>query len=157
ADAGQLTEAMRRCVGQIAHLGRRYALAETATASIFHPKLIARLSERGGRVWIGSGNLTYTGWGGNRELAASWPIGPSEEDSGAWLDEALGAVGQVIRSTTFSDQIRDIREEIPWLTRRPTAPYRSPVLLGMAGRPLGALLADRWRGRQFDELQLCTG
>jgi len=118
---------------------------------------MARLSERGGRVWIGSGNLSYTGWGGNRELAASWPIGPGEEDGGAWLDEALGAVSQVISSTTFSDQLRDIREEIPWLSGRPAVSQRSPVLLGMPSRPLAQQLADRWRGRHFDELRLCTG
>jgi hypothetical protein len=40
---------------------------------------IARLSAKGGRVF-GSGNLTYTGWGGNDELATSWPIGPQEEE-----------------------------------------------------------------------------
>ena len=72
ADAGQIAEAMQRCIGQIVHLGRRYVLAETKAANTFHPKMIVRLSPSGGRVWIGSGNLTYTGWGGNQELATNW-------------------------------------------------------------------------------------
>src|SRR5689334_13413931 len=85
ADSHQVSEAMRRCKGQIAYLGRSYLLAETSAVNVFHPKLIARLSEKGGRVCIGSGNLTYTGWGGNRELATAWSIGPNEDDKGAWL------------------------------------------------------------------------
>ena len=92
ADAGQVAEAMRKCAGQVVHLGRNYVLAETVLTSTFHPKLIARLSSKGGRVWLGSGNLTYTGWGGNSELATSWSIGPGEDDHGAWLDDLLDVV-----------------------------------------------------------------
>jgi hypothetical protein len=157
ADAGQVADAMRRCVGQLAHLGRRYVLAETAGADLFHPKLIARLSEKGGRVWVASGNLTYTGWGANRELATSWPIGPDEDDKGEWLDEALGTVGTLTQSTSFTDQLRAIREEIPWLTAHSSPQEKPPVLLGMRQRPLAPQLADRWRGRRFDNLLLCTG
>lgn len=83
ADAGQLREAMAQSLEQLVHLGRSYVLAETVTANIFHPKLIARLSPTGGRVCIGSGNLTYTGWGGNQELATVWSVGPQHEDRGA--------------------------------------------------------------------------
>ena len=148
---------MRRCIGQIAYLGRRYLLAETVLTNTFHPKLIARLSAKAGRVWLGSGNLTYTGWGGNSELATSWPIGPQEEDKGIWLDELLGAVTGVVRSTSFADQLRSIREEAPWLTARPASPQPSPILFGMPGRPLAPQLAQRWQGRRFDDLKLCTG
>jgi hypothetical protein len=38
ADAGQIAEAMQRCIGQIVHLGRRYVLAETKAANTFHPR-----------------------------------------------------------------------------------------------------------------------
>jgi hypothetical protein len=80
ADARQVQEAMRQSLTQLAYLGRRYVLAETVSANTFHPKLIARLSSAGGRIWVGSGNLTYTGWGGNQEVATAWPIGPGAED-----------------------------------------------------------------------------
>lgn len=109
ADADQVGEAMSRCIGQVAHLGRRYVLAETAVAKTFHPKLIARLSGTGGKVWIGSGNLTYRGWGGNRELATTWSVGPEEEDSGVWLDEILDAVSALVKSSTFAAQAEFIR------------------------------------------------
>ena len=138
---------MRRCIGQTVHLGRRYLLAETVQITTFHPKLIARLSREGGRVWLGSGNLTYTGWGGNRELGTSWPIGPGEVDPGAWLDELLGAVSGMVRSTSFADQLRAIRAEAPWLALRSDAPAAAPVLFGMPGRPLAPQLAQRWAGK----------
>ncbi len=132
-------------------------LAETVGADLFHPKLIARLSESGGRVWVGSGNLTYTGWGGNQELATSWRIGPNDEDGGAWLNQIFEAVSEVVRSTIWNDQLREIRNEIPWLGRSPSTLGQQPVLLGKPGRPLATQLAERWRGRRFENLKLCTG
>ena len=157
ADAGQVAEAMQHDTGQIAYLGRQYALAETAAVGTFHPKLIARLSSAGGRVWLGSGNLTFTGWGGNRELATSWSVGPREEDNGSWLNEALDAVNGVTKSTTFADQLREIRREMPWLTAPSAASPSRSVFIGLPGRPLAPQLADRWAGRRFDEVRLCTG
>ena len=157
ADAIQVAEAVRRCIGQIAYLGRRYLLAEAVLTNAFHPKLIVRVSAEGGRVWLGSGNLTYTGWGGNHELATSWPIGPREDDKGIWFDELLSGLRRVIRSTSFEDQLRSIRDEVHWLTARPSSPQSGSIFFGMPGRPLAPQLAERWAGRRFHTLKLCTG
>jgi len=59
ADGSQVRAVMPGCVGQLVHLGRRYVLAETVRPNTFHPKLIVRVSEKRGRAWLGSGNLTY--------------------------------------------------------------------------------------------------
>lgn len=156
ADAGQLREAMKQSIEQLVHLGRSYVLAETVRANLFHPKLIARLSPTGGRVWIGSGNLTYTGWGGNQELATAWSLGPQEEDRGTWLSGLFDAVAQVIRSTSFTGQLQALRASVPWLSASAeTRP--APVLFSTPTRPLGPQLAARWSGRKFEELKLCTG
>jgi hypothetical protein len=157
ADAGEVADAMRRCAGQVVHLGRNYSLAETVLTNTFHPKLIARLSSKGGRVWVGSGNLTYTGWGGNSELATSWAIGPEEADNGSWLDDLLNVVADSVRSTTFADQIRAVRKEAAWLTRRPASAGPSPVVVGRRGSPLAPQIAARWHGRRFKELKILTG
>jgi hypothetical protein len=157
ADAGQLREAMRQSLEQLVHLGRSYVLAETVTANIFHPKLIARLSSTGGRVWIGSGNLTYTGWGGNQELATAWSIGPDHEDRGAWLWALLDGVTAVIRSATFAAQIEALRASVPWLSAAADTTHPAPVLFSTPARPLAPQLAARWQGRRFEELELCTG
>lgn len=157
ADAIQASEAISNAIGQIAHLGRRYILAETAGANLFHPKLIARLSDTGGRVWLGSGNTTSGGWGGNQELATSWSIGPEQQDKGSWLDEILEAVSTLVRSSTFTDQLGEIRHVIPWLSARPPLIEPPPVLLGMPDKPLAPQLAARWLNRRFTELKICTG
>ncbi|WP_338834575.1 hypothetical protein [Bradyrhizobium septentrionale] len=157
ADAGQIAEAMQRCIGQIVHLGRRYVLAETKAANTFHPKMIVRLSPSGGRVWIGSGNLTYTGWGGNQELAMAWSVGPGTEDDGTWLNTVFSEAGSITRSAAFLSQIEAIRSAIPWLSAPTATPQQSPVLLGMPNRPLAGQLAERWENRRFDELKIFTG
>jgi hypothetical protein len=157
ADAGQVREAVGQSLGQLAHLGRRYVLAETVSTCTFHPKLIARLSPTGGRIWIGSGNLTYPGWGGHQELGAAWSIGPDEEDRAVWLDPLLAAVGAAVRSSMFEDQLNIVRDSIGWLRAQANATQPSPVLFGTPDRPLAPQLAERWKDRKFDELRLCTG
>ena len=156
-DASQIGDAMKRCAGQVFYLGRRYTLAEANASNLFHPKLIARLSPEGGKVWIGSGNLNYTGWGGNHELAAAWPIGPGTDDSGAWLSEILHSIGTLTGSESFHAQIETVRASVPWLGKVRNDGRPSPVLLGMPGRPLAPQLAERWGGRRFTTLKMYTG
>jgi hypothetical protein len=156
ADAGEITEAMKRCIGQVFHLGRKYTLAEAKASNLFHPKMIVRLSPDGGRVWIGSGNLTYTGWGGNHELATTWSIGPGTDDAGGWLAEILRSVATVTSSEAFRAQIETVRSSIPWLGA-PAGDAARPVLLGMPNRPLAPQLARRWEGRRFTTVKIYTG
>jgi hypothetical protein len=157
ADAGEITETMKRCIGQVFYIGRKYTLAESSACYLFHPKMIARLSPEGGRIWIGSGNLTYTGWGGNHELATAWSIGPGMEDSGAWLLDVLRSAGTVTRSESFHAQIESVRSSIPWLGAAADAAVQSPILLGMPRRPLAPQLARRWEGRRFTTVKIFTG
>jgi hypothetical protein len=51
--------------------GRTYDLVPMLmpSAGIFHPKLMVLDGEAGPRVIVGSGNLTFRGWGGNIEVA----------------------------------------------------------------------------------------
>jgi hypothetical protein len=157
ADGSEATDAVRRAMGQIFYLGREYLLAETKAANTFHPKMIVRLSPTGGRVWIGSGNLTFTGWGANQEMATAWSVGPGMEDSGAWLGDMLDAVGTMTHSAAFSAQLEAVRTSVKWLDNSPAQLAMSPVLLGMPTRPLAPQLAERWKGRTFKMLNIYTG
>lgn len=157
ADAGEAAEAMKRCIGQIFYLGRKYVLAETRAANTFHPKMIVRLSPTGGRVWIGSGNLTFTGWGGNQEVATAWSLGPNTEDGGAWLNDVLAGVSSMTNSAAFLTQMDTVRSSIKWLETSSTALSAPPVLFGTPKDPLAPQLAERWTGRTFSDLQIFTG
>lgn len=157
ADASEIMEAMKRCIGQVFHLGRKYTLAEAKASNLFHPKMIIRLSPEGGRLWMGSGNLTYTGWGGNHELATAWSIGPGTDDAGGWLVEILRSVATLTSSEAFLAQIETVRSSIPWLGESADNAAQGPVLLGMPNHSLASQLARRWEGRRFTSLKIYTG
>lgn len=156
-DASEISEAMKRCADQVFYLGRRYTLAEAKSSNLFHPKMILRFSPEGGRVWIGSGNLTYTGWGGNHELATAWSVGPGSDDNGAWVSGILRSVATTTVSESFRAQIEHVHASTPWLGAAENSAEPSPVLLGMPNHPLAPQLASRWQGRRFKSLKLYTG
>jgi hypothetical protein len=158
ADAGEIQKAMDRCAGQVRQLGRRYLLVPARAGYSFHPKLIARFGRQGGAVWIGSGNLTAGGWGGNQELGASWKIGPEEDDRGIWLTDLLS---QALEWTGEEFQKRELQNLIDhsWLDRGSykNRTAEAPVLLGSYAQCLSDDLASRWSGRRFTDLRLMTG
>lgn len=154
ADHHEAREAVRRCARDIGLLGHRYRLATAAPSRTFHPKLIARLSPERGRVWVGSGNLTYTGWGGNRELGAGWDMGPGCADDGGWLHELLQSLPEIVASAPARRDLAAIGSGYGWL--RPSARERPQVLFNTHGT-LASQLRARWRGRRFEKLQVCTG
>ena len=50
--------------------GRDYEIGPvTARLGIFHPKLSVSAADRDCHLVVGSGNLTFNGWGGNLEIA----------------------------------------------------------------------------------------
>ena len=140
ADGSQVREAMRKCVGQLVHLGRRYVLAETVRPNTFHPKLIVRLSPKGGRVWLGSGNLTYAGWGGNRELASSWSIGLEEQDKGAWLRPLFDAIAIAVKSAAYAAELEKVYDLARWLDGVPEEFAAAPVLFSTRSNRSGRSL-----------------
>jgi hypothetical protein len=53
----------------VTQVGRTYELAPVCVdEGIFHPKMMVLLGPDGPRAAIGSGNLTFNGWGGNLEM-----------------------------------------------------------------------------------------
>lgn len=61
--AGALSEVGAR------HVGRAYSVEPVRnTAGVFHPKLTALVGADGPQLLVGSGNLTFGGWGRNIEL-----------------------------------------------------------------------------------------
>lgn len=70
-----------------ADAGRTYDLVPMLVphSGIFHPKLMVLDGDAGPRVVIGSGNLTFRGWGGNTEVAEFLAPGDAPQ---AFLDVA---------------------------------------------------------------------
>ena len=76
ADSSELEHSKPSWPGQVVHLGRRYQLIPISVGGAFHPKMILKVGKDGGAVWIGSANVTFSGWSVNRELGSSWRLGP---------------------------------------------------------------------------------
>lgn len=158
ADARQIHEASKHWDGQLRNLGRRYQLAPSITPGAFHPKIMLRLGPEGGAVWLGSGNLTAGGWGGNREVCCAWAVGPGQSDNGAWVSPLLERVASWCPSGLRHNVIQRALD-VPWLqaVRAETADASEPMLTGYKDTTLASQLRKRWAGRRFDEVRIITG
>lgn len=158
ADARRLSECSSRWPGQLRNLGRRYQLLPAATTGAFHPKVILRVGENGGAVWLGSGNVTFGGWGGNKELGVAWAFGPGNKDTGTWLAAMLERYSSWCPSGLQHDVLRRMRDT-PWV-QSSAADNRGgsdPLLTSYGGSSLSSQLRLRWAGRRFSEAWMATG
>jgi len=155
-DQHQISEATTRCIGQIRDLGKRYHLT-SANCPTFHPKVIIRLGQQGAAVWLGSGNLTHGGWGGNEELAIAWKIDAKDPAAAPAIQ---GLISQVMEYSVGSMAKETIGRLIDheWFTAGgdPVA-RQSPLMITNPGRPLADDLLDRWNGRRFTHMRVFTG
>lgn len=156
-DQAQIEASMQTAAGQLWHLGRHYLLAGANHPGAFHAKLFLRLGPKDGLVMLGSGNLTSSGWGGNQELGTAWMVGPDHADKGGWLHPFLDSVLSWCGSGLEHDAVRRIKD-VPWLSLTSAVPATgSAVLHSRLGFSLAPALAQRWAGRQFDEVKILTG
>jgi HKD family nuclease len=155
ADARQLIETMPRFVGQLRHLGRSYCLA-AAGPTTCHPKIILRLGRQGAALWIGSGNLTQAGWGGNRELATSFALDANDPVAVAVSTAILNAARASCLNPSVIHNLDQIGRQ-PWLADRTGDPVTSPLILTSDQESLAVQLQRRWAGRRFTTLRLMTG
>lgn len=156
-DQGQIEVSTEAAAGQLWHLGKQYLLAGAKHLGAFHSKVFLRLGPKDGVVMLGSGNVTSSGWGGNQELGTAWMLGPEQADKGGWLHPFLDDVLSWCGGDLERDAVRRMKD-VPWLSLTPVVPGAlSPVLHSRQGRALGPALAQRWAGRQFDEVKILTG
>lgn len=155
ADLGQVNQALPRWVGQVRQLGQRYQLTCASVRGAFHPKIIVRAGAAGAAVWIGSGNLTYGGWGCNLEVGTAWRVGPSLPDRGVWLRSVLKEIGSWLpKAATAGVHARVVGSA--WLNMDDEA-TPPPIIVTQPNRPIGEQLLDRWKGRHFDRAVVVTG
>jgi hypothetical protein len=156
-DKAQIDASTQTAAGQLWHLGKRYLLAGATPLGAFHPKVFLRLGPKDGLVMLGSGNVTSSGWGGNQELGSAWMVGPDHVDKGGWLHPFLDSVLSWCSGELEHGAVRRMKD-VPWLSLTPAASATdSAVLHSRDGLSLAPWLAQRWAGRQFDEVKILTG
>ena len=140
---------------RVVHLGRRYQLVRAAVKGAFHPKIILRAGREGAMVWLGTGNLTFGGWGGNREMSGAWSLTRNDaswirglfEQAADWCPgEADHNVVERARSLPFVDSVLNSEHNDP-----------GQVLLSSGSRSLATQIVERWGGRQFSEVRILSG
>ena len=158
ADAGRLAQSVQRWPGQLQHLGRRYQLAPSTTPARFHPKMMLRFGRDGGAVWLGSGNQTFGGWGGNQELCCAWTIGPGRKDNGGWVPRLLERIHSW-SPPGLQYNIIQRATELPWLQSiTPEDQIGSETILtSYENFSLASQLQLRWSGRRFTQVRILTG
>lgn len=121
-DQAMLDESLGRLTGAARTRSRGYSLVGIPSKGAFHPKLIFLAGEEDGLLFVGSGNPTASGFGGNLELwGAVSASEPSDSKMGAlkrawsFLSEYKPLVGgrSVLRFNW-------IEKHAPWLTSGPS-------------------------------------
>lgn len=78
-DARMLTHALTGASTLPDHAGKLYTVTGATARQVFHPKLFLQIGRKGGRIFVGSANITSSGLAGNLELVGTISCG--EEDS----------------------------------------------------------------------------
>ena len=159
SDPDEVDAAISKAQWALEYLGRRYMLSPASHFhGAFHPKLMLRLGREDGQVLMGSGNITSGGWGGNRELATHWKIGPPHDDQGHWIIPLLANIETWCLGEREREAITRAKL-IPWIEALISleSNEQPPVLYSQPGNTLARQLATRWGGRRFKKLMVATG
>ena len=119
ADGAMLTQALDGASALPRHAGRLYTVSGVTTGGAFHPKLFLQLGRDGGRMIVGSANMTPSGLAGNVELVGELSC---EHTDGGEQRLAAQAWRYVVRLAAGSGQalaaqIAWTEARTPWLRR----------------------------------------
>ena len=97
--------------------GRLYSVAGAATGALFHPKVWVQIGRQGGRLTIGSANLTIGGLSGNLELMASLTCKAGDDGAVRLIARACAFVESFAApdNAAFAMQSDWMRARAPWL------------------------------------------
>jgi hypothetical protein len=109
--------------------GSEYMLLPVSCSGSFHPKFIMLLGRKKSRLIVGSHNLTFAGFGINREIATAFDVEPNGPTTSTFQ-----AVWRFVRAWTaqFPIEIQEViaaTEQIaPWLVESQVPIKNSPIL-----------------------------
>lgn len=138
-DARMLTHALTGASTLPSHAGKLYTVTGASARQVFHPKLFLQVGRKGGRIIVGSANLTSSGLAGNLELVSTISCG--EEDSAE--QRIVAAAWQYLTCFVGHDQ-EALRGQQDWMLAR--APWlrqavASTEKMGLADQTEAAFLS----------------
>lgn len=130
ADARMLTHALGGASPLPRQAGRLYTASGAQVAGLFHPKLFLQIGRQGGRLFIGSANLTAAGLAGNLELVTLLTSGVEDDGAQRLIAQAYRYLSSLIdpADPMLPTQFEWMLARAAWL--RSAAPAKGPVELG---------------------------
>ena len=124
------------------YAGREYTLVPMRSRGAFHPKIFLLVGRRKAAIFVGSHNLTLSGFGYNRELTTRFEFKPATDDIGndiarqAWraIEEWLAAQGDVLPEP-LREAVRAVTNFGAWLRGQTGAPGDVTFLAQSASSP----------------------
>lgn len=113
ADGRMLTHALGGASVLPRQAGKLYTAGGASTQRLFHPKLFLQVGRKGGRLIIGSANLTAAGLAGNLELVALLSCGAEQDGEQALIAQAWDYLREFI---DHSDPMLPMQQE--WMQNR---------------------------------------
>lgn len=152
-DARMLTHALTGASTLPDYAGKLYTVTGATARQVFHPKLFLQIGRKGGRIVVGSANLTSSGLAGNLELVGM--IGCGEEDSAE--QRIVAAAWQYLTRFVGHEQ-EALRGQQDWMLAR--APWLRQAIassdkMGLADQTDAAFLAtgsETGIGQRFTDL-----
>jgi len=107
-DARRYADTIEDLGGSVTWVGRRYILipVDLGTLRSFHPKLVLLLGRERGRLMVGSGNLTFTGFGHNHELFTCLDWTPDSPSLQRLFTQVWNLIKTILQRWGHSDEAR---------------------------------------------------
>ncbi|MGC9332651.1 MAG: hypothetical protein ACP5JJ_00765, partial [Anaerolineae bacterium] len=91
-------------------VGRRYLLTPVDLGGLrsFHPKLILLVGPQRGRLLVGSGNVTFTGFGHNHEVFTCLDWTPEDNHLQPVFAQAWNLINEVTQQWSYSNEVKKV-------------------------------------------------
>ncbi len=126
------------------YAGREYTLVPMRSRGAFHPKIFLLVGRRKAAIFVGSHNLTLSGFGYNRELTTRFDFKPATDDVGNDIArQAWQAAGQWLADQRdvlpepLSDAVRAVSNFGPWLRSQAAGATRNVEFLAQTSSSPG--------------------
>ncbi len=96
ADRRMLTQAVEDVLALPRQAGRQYTITGAPVSGTFHPKLFLQIGRKGGRLIIGSANLTAAGLAGNLEVITMLTSGTEGDGSERLIARAYQYLSRLV-------------------------------------------------------------
>jgi hypothetical protein len=128
-DAQRYVDTIDDLRGSVTWVGRRYLLipVDLGAFQIFHPKLVLLLGRERGRLLIGSGNLTFTGFGHNHELFTCLDWTPDSPDLQYLFAQAWSLINRVFQQWGHSNEARLMLSKTAYVVDWIVSPTEPPA------------------------------